>query len=349
MSKPLVVETVEAHAQGEGGRVITNMAHLVKGETMKERYDYCVDNLDWFRYAMLHEPRGYPALCGVFILPPVNDGSDFGIIVLEQGGFTAMSGSNTMCAVTAALETGIVPITGPETMVTIDTAVGTISVLARCVDGKVVDVSIRNVPAFSVYINKMIEVPEYGTIPVDLVFGGQFFAQTDIANVGLEIKPENAKAITRAGAAIKYSVNSQWTFEHPLNPSINSVGITMLHNGDRAPGKQAQNSAVLTSDNLSAEPETWKGMLDRSPCGTGTSARMSGLYSRGQLELGEEFAHMSTLGTKFYGTLSDPTKIGDYDAVTPTIRGSAWVTGKATWVIDPTDPFPEGYTLGDIW
>ena len=349
MSAPLVVETVEAHAQGEGGRVITNMAHLVKGDTMKERYDYCVAHLDWFRWAMLHEPRGYPALCGVFILPAVNEGSDFGIIVLEQGGFTAMSGSNTMCAVTAALETGIIPITGPEMTVTIDTAVGTISVLARIENGKVLDVAIRNVPAFSVYINKMIDVPEYGTIPVDLVFGGQFFAQTDIANVGLEIKPENAKAITRAGAAIKYAVNSQWTFEHPLNPSINSVGITMLHNGDRAPGKQAQNSAVLTSDSLSADPETWKGMLDRSPCGTGTSARMSGLYSRGQLALGEEFAHMSTLGTKFYGSLSDPTKVGEYDAVIPTIRGSAWVTGTAKWVIDPTDPFPQGYTLGDIW
>ena len=209
MAEKLIIETIEAHAEGEGGRVITNMAHLVKGATMNERFDYCEANLDWFRHAILHEPRGYPALCAVFILPPVNAGSDFGIIVLEQGGFTAMSGSNTMCAVTAALEKGIVKMQEPETTVTIDTAVGTISVLARCKDGKVLDVAIRNVPAFTVYIDKMVEVPEYGPIPVDLVFGGQFFAQTNIANVGLEIKPENAKAITRAGAAIKFAVNQQ--------------------------------------------------------------------------------------------------------------------------------------------
>jgi proline racemase len=349
MAEKLIIETIEAHAEGEGGRVITNMAHLVKGETMKERFDYCEANLDWFRHAILHEPRGYPALCAVFILPAVNEGSDFGIIVLEQGGFTAMSGSNTMCAVTAALEKGIVKMQEPETTVTIDTAVGTISVLARCKDGKVLDVAIRNVPAFTVYIDKIVDVPEYGPIPVDLVFGGQFFAQTNIANVGLEIKPENAKAITRAGAAIKFAVNQQLQFEHPENPSINKVGIVILHNGDREPGKQARNSAVLTGDNLTADPETWKGMLDRSPCGTGTSARMSGLYTRGQLAIGEEFSHMSFLGTKFFGQVNDPTKIGQYEAVVPTIRGSAWVTGVATWEIDPTDPFQTGYTLGDIW
>jgi proline racemase len=237
----------------------------------------------------------------------------------------------------------------PETTVTIDTAVGTISVLARCKDGKVLDVSIRNVPAFTVYIDKVVDVPEYGPIPIDLVFGGQFFAQTNIANVGLEIKPENAKAITRAGAAIKFAVNQQLTFAHPENPSINKVGIVILHNGDREQGKQAQNSAVLTGDNLTADPQTWKGMLDRSPCGTGTCGRMSGLYTRGQLALGEEFSHMSFLGTKFYGQVNDPTKIGQYEGVVPTIRGSAWVTGVSTWEIDPTDPFQTGYTLGDIW
>jgi proline racemase len=158
------LESVEVHAEGEPGRVITNAAGLVHGATMAERYDHCQRNLEWLRMALLREPRGYPGLCAVFLLPPVNPGSDFGIVVLEQGGFTPMSGSNTMCAVTAALENGIVPITGPEVEITIDTAVGTVKAIAHTEGRKVLSVTVVNVPAFVVGLDTPLQVPEFGTV-----------------------------------------------------------------------------------------------------------------------------------------------------------------------------------------
>ncbi|KHK99050.1 hypothetical protein LK09_08075 [Microbacterium mangrovi] len=348
------METIEVHAEGEPGRVIPNADRFVVGETMAERFDYCVRELDGLRGLLLREPRGYPATCGVFLLPPVNAGSDFGIVVLEQGGFTPMSGSNTICAVTAAVETGIVPVRGAETEVVIDTAVGIVRATAHLEerDGrvKVRSVTVVNVPAFAVEIDRMLTVREFGDIRVDVVFGGQYFVQLDIAQLGIDLKPENAKRITRAAALVKLAALEQVAVRHPVNPAIDRVAMIMLHNGDRKPGKQAQNANVLTSAPIVADrEESWTGVLDRSPCGTGTSARMAALHARGQLGLGEDFSHRSIIGSEFIGRLVGETRVGDYHAVLPTITGRGWVSGRAVWELDPTDPYREGYTVGDIW
>lgn len=344
------VDTIEVHAEGEPGRVIPNAARFVKGETMAERFDYCVSELHGLRRLLLREPRGYPATCGVFLLPPVSEGADFGMIVLEQGGFTPMSGSNTICAVTAALETGIIPMHEPETEVIIDTAIGVVRATAHVERGKVTSVTVANVPSFAVKIDAPLEVPEYGRLLVDVVFGGQYFVQLDVAQLGLELKPENAKKLTRAGALIKMAALDQLTVQHPTNPSINSIAMVLMHNGDRVPGKQAQNANVLTSAPIDPErEESWTGVLDRSPCGTGTSARMAALHARGQLGLHEKFSHHSIIGTEFIGELVGETEFAGRPAVLPTISGRGWITGHATWTLDPSDPFREGYTLGDIW
>ena len=350
MSERMVIETVDVHAAGEPGRIITNMGHLVKGDTMAQRFAYATKELNWLRHTVLREPRGYPAMCAAMVMPPVSPEADFGMIVLEQANFTAMSGSNTMCTVTAVLETGIVPMQEPITKVVIDTAVGQIHVTAECKAGKVVSVSIDNVPAWVVELDRIIDVPEYGKIPVDIIFGGQFFAQTDISNVGLEVDPNRGKEITRAGAAIKAAINAELTLTHPENPTLTYVNLVLMHNGDRAPGKQARNATVLTS----GEPDlkntaTWAGTLDRSPCGTGTSARMAGLYARGQLSVDEPFSHKSILDTEFIGTIRGETEYFGMPAILPTIKGPAWVTGTAKWTVDPTDPFQNGYRLTDIW
>ncbi|MBU8865747.1 proline racemase family protein [Paenarthrobacter aromaticivorans] len=350
LSGKLVLDAIEVHAEGEPGRILTSAASLVKGGTMVERLQYCKENLDWLRRLMLHEPRGYPGLCSVILLPPVNEGSDFGIVVLEQGGFTPMSGSNTICAVTAVLEQGIVPVRGPETVVTIDTAVGVVTAVARVEGGKVLSVTVVNVPAFVVELDHPLQVPEYGTVPVDVVFGGQFFAQARVADLGLELHPDNGKELARAGALIKMAALEQIHPIHPENPAIAGVNLVMLHTGDRVAGRQDRNTVVLSNGKLvPSDPSTWTGALDRSPCGTGTSARMAALHARGQLAVGEDFSHHSIIGSEFIGRLTGTTTVGRREAVLPTITGRGWVTGTSQWVLDPTDPFPTGYTVGDIW
>ena len=344
------LDAIEVHAEGEPGRVITNAAGLVEGDTMAERLAFCRAQLEWLRRAILREPRGYPGLCAVLLLPPVDPGSDFGIVVLEQGGFTPMSGSNTMCAVTAAVETGIVPITGPETPVTIDTAVGTVHAVAHVAGDKVASVTIANVPSFVVDLDVPLRVEGFGEVPADIVFGGQFFAQARAADLALELDPENGKALARAGALLKLAATEQVEVRHPLNPAIDHVNLVMLHDGDRAAGRPSRNTVVLTNGRLdAADPSTWTGALDRSPCGTGTSARMAALHARGQLAIGEDFVHRSIIGSEFIGRLTAETDVAGRAAVMPTVTGRAWITGRAQWTLDPTDPFPEGYTVGDIW
>lgn len=347
----IALDAIEVHAEGEPGRILTSAAGLVQGETMAERLQYCKDNLDWLRRLMLHEPRGYPGLCAVILLPAVNEGSDFGIVVLEQGGFTPMSGSNAICAVTAALEEGLVPVRGPETVVTIDTAVGVVQAVAKVHEGKVISVTVVNVPAFVVELDFPLVVPEFGTVPVDIVFGGQFFAQAKAADLGLELHPDNGKELARAGALIKMAALEQIQCVHPDNPLISGINLVMLHTGDRAPGQQDRNTVVLSNGKLVPnDPSTWTGALDRSPCGTGTCARMVALNARGQLAIGEDFSHHSIIGSEFIGRLTGTTTTtGGRLAVLPTVTGRGWVTGRSQWVLDPTDPFPTGYTVGDIW
>jgi proline racemase len=350
VSTRIAIEAIEVHAEGEPGRVITSAAELVRGSTMAERFDYCRAELDPLRQLILHEPRGYPALCAIFVLPPVNPGSDFGMIVVEQGGFTPMSGSNSICAVTAMLESGRVPMVEPVTEVAIDTAVGIVRAQAVVSGGKVRSVTVRNVPSFVVALDLPLQVPGYGTVPADIAFGGQFFIQARAADLGLDLDPDRGREITRAGALLKIAARQQVTVRHPINPAIDVINLVMLHSGDRSPDHDDRNAVVVSNGVLRADdPRTWTGALDRSPCGTGTCARMAALYARGQLAIGEKFAHRSILGSEFVGELTGITTVGPYSAVLPTITGSAWVTGYSRWLLDDTDPYPAGYTIGDIW
>jgi proline racemase len=350
MSTVLTLEAIEVHAEGEPGRVITSAAELVRGSTMVERFDYCRAELEPVRQLILHEPRGYPGLCAVFILPPVSPGSDFGMIVLEQGGFTPMSGSNSICAVTAVLESGWLPMVEPVTDVTIDTAVGTVQAQAVVSGAKVRSVTVRNVAAFVIALDLPLSVPEFGTVPVDIAFGGQFFVQARAADLGLTLDPDRGREIARAGALLKIAARDQVPVRHPVNPAIDAINLVMLHTGDRSPDHEDRNTVVLSNGVLRADdPRTWTGALDRSPCGTGTCARMAALHARGQLAIGERFSHRSILGSEFIGELTGTTTVGSFPAVLPTITGTAWVTGHSRWVLDDTDPYPAGYTVGDIW
>jgi proline racemase len=322
----------------------------VRGDTMAERLAYCRENLDWLRELVLHEPRGYPALCAVLILPPVTPGADFGMVVLEQGGFTPMSGSNTMCAVAGAVAAGLVTPTGTVLDVTVDTAVGAVTARAEVRDGRVVAVTVANVPAYVVELDTPLEVPTLGTVPVDVVFGGQFFVQAAAADCGVELDPACARDLVRVGALLRIAARRQVDVRHPLHPDIAGVSLVMLHSGPPRSAEPARNAVVLTSDPLdAARPETWTGILDRSPCGTGTCGRMAALHARGQLAIGAEFTHRSIIGSRFTGRLSGVTHVAGVPAVRPVIMGRTWVTGHARWTLEPDDPYRRGYTLPDIW
>ncbi|QOV33179.1 proline racemase family protein [Streptomyces ferrugineus] len=344
------IHAIDVHAEGEPGRVLIGSHLHVKGATMAERLQYCEKHLDDLRRLLLREPRGYPALCGALVLPPADPAADFGLVVLEQGGFRPMSGSNLICAVTALVETGAVTVSEPVTDLTVDTAVGLVRVRAEVSGGRARRVTFANVPAFAVALDHVLDLPEYGRVPVDIVFGGQFFVQARAADLGLVVEPGAAKQLARAGAVLRTAAQQQFPVAHPLNPDINEIALTMIHGPSPTPGVSGRNTVVLPNGPVDlADPATWTGSLDRSPCGTGTCARMAALHARGELPLNTPFVHESVIGTTFTGTLLDTAQVGPYQAVLPTISGRGWITGFNQYVLDDTDPFPYGYTLGDLW
>ena len=353
--------SIEAHAEGEPGRVIVDVDDLVPGDTIEERFAYASEHLHGFRRLVLHEPRGYPGLCAVLALTPSDPRADVAIIVMEQGAFTPMSGSNTICTVTSLLETGRIPMVEPMTTVTLETAVGLVTVDAQCAGGRVTAVTIKNVPAVAVHLGVPLEIPvdprvepgaQWGqtrTVPVDVAFGGQFFVLARAEDLGVGFEPSDVPALQSIGSRLKLAVNRQYPVAHPLNPGIDSINLVMITGPSPGPGIDGRNAMVMPTDKLSDDPATWTGALDRSPCGTGTCARMACMQARGELAIDEPFVHMGMLGTTFTGRLIGQTKVGDYPAVLPTITGRGWVTGRSEWVLDESDPFPEGYTIGDIW
>ncbi|MFD4599410.1 proline racemase family protein [Streptomyces sp. NPDC058464] len=348
--QPRRIHAIDVHAEGEPGRVLIGSHLHVRGATMAERLEYCEKHLDELRRLLLREPRGYPALCGALILPPADPAADFGLVVLEQGGFRPMSGSNLICAVTALVETGAVPVTEPVTELTVDTAVGLVRVRADIENGKATRVTFANVPAFAVALDHVLELPEYGLVPVDIVFGGQFYVQARAADLGVRLDPSAAKELTRAGSVLRTAAQQQFPVAHPVNPGIDEISLAMLHGPSPSPGISGRNTVVLPNGEVDlGDPSTWTGTLDRSPCGTGTSGRMAALHARGQLPLDSPFVHESIIGTTFTGTLLSETRIGPYEAVLPTISGRGWITAFSEYVLDDTDPFPYGYTLGDLW
>jgi proline racemase len=283
-------------------------------------------------------------------MPPVTVEADVAIVILEQGGFRPMSGSNTMCAVTALLETGALPMSAPETRVRIDTAAGLVEATARVEGTKVRDVQVRNVPSWVESLDTRIEVPEYGAVLADIAYGGQFYVQAPAAALGVELGAANAPRIVRAGAALLAAAREQLTVKHPTDLDLSHISLVMLHGPATDPGVSARNSVILPTGTLDPfRPETWRGVLDRSPCGTGTSARMACLHARGELSLDVPFVHQGVTGTTFEGRLHERVDFHGRDAVVPSIRGRAWISGYNQLVLHPDDPFPRGFTLGDIW
>ncbi len=345
-----MIQAIDLHAGGEPGRVIVGGVLDVPGRSMFEKMQHLATHGDDLRKRMLREPRGYPAANCNLILPPTRAEADAGFVIMEQVEYPGMSGTNTICVTTALIETGMVPAVEPVTKLVLESPAGLVTVHAEVRDGKVRGVTFENVPAFAVHVNQPIEVPQLGTISVDVAYGGMFYVIAEAAALGVELTPGNAGAVVRAGEMVKAAAREQLPVTHPDNPEISGITIGVVSGPPTQPNATLKNAAVVSTGTLDWDrPETWTGALDRSPCGTGTSAKMAALHAKGELGLNEDFHHEGILGTIFTGRLVRGAKVGDYDAVIPTIRGQAWVTGLASYVLDPDDPFPNGFTVGDIW
>jgi proline racemase len=345
-----LVTAVEVHAGGEPGRVIVGGVIDVPGETIFAKMRYLAERRDELRTRMLREPRGYPGLCCNLVLPPTHPDADAGFVIMEQTEYPAMSGSNTICVTTALLETGILPMREPITELTLEAPAGLIRVRADCRDGKVTGVTFENVPAFAVHLDAPLEVPGIGTLAVDVAFGGMFYVIAEAADVGLALTPDEGRDIVRIGETIKLAAQEQLPAVHPENPEFASVTVAQFSAPPTRPGAALKNTVVISTGQPSWDrPSSFTGVLDRSACGTGTCAKMAALYAKSRLGLGEDFVHESILGTTFTGCLLRETQVGPYDAVVPTITGQAWIYGLSQYVLDPTDPFPDGFTVGDLW
>jgi len=345
-----MIQAVDAHAAGEHGRVIVGGVLDVPGGSMFEKMQWLQANADDLRLRMLREPRGYPAANCNLVLPPTRPEADAGYVIMEQVEYPGMSGTNTMCTVTVLLETGMLPMREPVTHLTLETPAGLIAVRADCENGKVKAVTFRNVPAFATHLDAPVEVPELGTVTVDVAYGGMFYVIADAEPFGLRLSPDEGRDIVRITEMIKAAANEQLPVVHPEQPGFAGITIGQLSGPAHDPGNSRRNVVTVSTGKLDwSKPSTWTGAIDRSPCGTGTCAKMAILHAKGQLRLDEDFRHEGILGTVFTGRLVETTRLGVYEAVVPTLTGSAWITGFASYVVDPEDPFPDGYTVGDIW
>ncbi|MFI6638154.1 proline racemase family protein [Streptomyces sp. NPDC050504] len=329
-----VYHAVDSHTEGMPTRVITGGVGVIPGATMAERRMHFIEHLDHLRTLLMYEPRGHASMSGAILQPPTRPDADYGVLYIEVSGLLPMCGHGTIGVATVLVETGMVPVTEPVTRVRLDTPAGLVSVDVRVEDGAAKSVTFTNVPAFNVALGRKIDVPDYGTVTYDLAFGGNFYAFVELDDLGLPFDRAHKQELLAAGLAVMDAINASADRPvHPENPDFAGVKHVYL----AAPGSDAQRSRHA----MAIHP----GWFDRSPCGTGTSARMAQLHARGELPIGRDFVNESFIGTEFTGRLVEETEVAGLPAVVPTITGRAWITGTAQYFLDPDDPFPGGFLL----
>ena len=328
------IHAVDSHTAGEATRVVVGGVPKIPGKNMPEKKQWLEDNLDYLRTAIMLEPRGHKDMFGSILTQPTVDEADYGIIFMDGGGYLNMCGHGTIGAMTVAVETGMVPVTEPVTKVVQEAPAGLIHGQVFVEDGKAKKVSFTNVPAFLYKKDQEVELPGYGKIRFDISFGGSFFAIVKAEQVGLEIVPENAAKLQDLGIQLRDIINKEIPVQHPELPHIHSVDLVEWWSKTETKGATLKNCVVFG-----------QGQVDRSPCGTGTSAKMATLFAKGELKMGEKFFYESILGTIFEGEILGKAKVGEYDAVIPQITGSAYITGFNHFVIDETDPVKYGFIL----
>ncbi len=334
-----VIHVVSCHAEGEVGDVIVGGVAPPPGETIWEQSRFIATDQK-LRNLMLNEPRG-----GVFrhinlLVPPKNPKAQMGWIIMEPEDTPPMSGSNSICVSTVLLETGIIAMEEPETKMILEPPGGLIEVVARCKAGKVTMVTVRNVPSFVDKTGASLEVEGIGTLTVDTAYGGDSFVIVDAESLGFKLTADEARDLVEAGIKITNAANDQLGFYHPENPDWSHISFCQL----TAPLIK-ENDSLLGRNTVVIQP----GKLDRSPTGTGCSARMALLHHQGLLKPGDQYIGESIIGSRFHCTIDSLTRVGERQAIYPLISGQAWITGTHQHILDPTDPWPEGYRIADTW
>ncbi|MEP7034653.1 MAG: proline racemase family protein [Dermatophilaceae bacterium] len=322
---------VDSHTEGMPTRVITGGMGVIPGATMNDKRLYFMENLDHIRLFLMNEPRGHAAMSGAILQAPTRDDADWGVVYIEASGCLPMCVHGTIGVATVLVETGMVEILEPVTTIRLDTPAGLVIARVAVSGGHADSVTIENVPSYSVRLDDTVEVPGLGTVPYSLAFGGNFYAMVELDAVGLKFERRGQHEILAAGLAIMDAINAT---NPPHHPEIE--GIDHCHHVEFiAPGSTAQHSRNAMA--------IYPGWFDRSPCGTGTSARMAELWARGELTLDQDFVNESFIGSTFTGRVIAETTVADKPAITTTITGRAWVTGIGQYLLDPTDPFPAGF------
>ncbi len=332
------LHVVCAHAAGEVGKVITGGVLDVPGKTMLEKMRHLNQVDDSLRRFTVQEPRGSSQITVNLLLPPTRPDADAAFVPMQADSCHGMSGSNAMCVTTVLLETGILPMQEPETTVVLDTPSGLVTATADCFNGKCVKVSLDFMPAFALHLDHVLMVPGLGTIRVDIAFGGDFFVLIDAQALDLEILPEKARELVDIGTKIYHAAVEQVPVQHPMIPELNRIGYAMFCDSVNGRPLELRSGTVMLP-----------GRMDRSPCGTGSAARLAVLHARESLEIGKKIRHRSIIDSVFDLEITGVTRVGDYPAVLPRISGSAWIYAVCQYGVDPSDPYPLGYMLSDTW
>ena len=328
-----VLHAVDSHTEGMPTRVVVGGVGVVPGATMAERRVHLMEHMDDLRTLLMYEPRGHAAMSGAILQPPSRPDADWGVLYIEVTGCLPMCGHGTIGVATVLVETGMVEVTEPVTTIRLDVPAGLVVAEVAVEDGEARSVTIRNVPSFAYGLDLVVEVPGIGRVTYDMAFGGNFYAIVESEALGVEFSRDNADAIKDVAMRLMAAINEADSPVHPNDPSIRGCKHVQV----LAPGSTAQHSrhAMVISP----------GWFDRSPCGTGTSARMAQLHARGELPLDTDFINESFIGTHFVGRLVEETRVGDFPAVVPTITGRAWITATAQYMLSDDDPFPAGFLL----
>ncbi|MDX6376743.1 MAG: hypothetical protein QOE98_1046 [Gaiellaceae bacterium] len=328
---------VEVHAEGEQGTCFLGGVFEVPGATMRDKLHHINDIDDSLRRFLCFEPRGRPQTSANLVFESTDPEAHAGFVILQPDRAHAMSGSNTICVVTALIETGAVPITGPETPVVLETAAGLVRTIATCRDGRCERVTLDGVPSFVDALDVPLEVPGFGVVHVDVAYGGCYYLLADSAQFGLRLERDRARAVVEAGQAVYAAARDTIRVQHPTVPEIDFISYVMLTGDDDPAAGRLRGATVLS------------GRIDRSPCGTGNAARLACMSARGQAGPGARFTATSLIDSEFAVELVGATTVGDRPAILPRISGRGFVVGSRTSAVDPNDPYPLGYALSDLW
>lgn len=330
-------QTVDLHVEGEPLRIIVDGLPEIKGNTQLERRAYCMEHLDHLREVLMYEPRGHHGMYGCIITPPAKETSDFGVLFMHNEGWSTMCGHGIIAVVTMGIETGRFHVNSGENRFVIDSPAGEVIAFAEVEEDRVVSVSFENVPSF--VLKKQIDIVlDDQTIKADVSFGGAFYAIVNSADLGLQVTKKDLPKLQKWGTKIKNNIENTWDIVHPLEQGLTGIYGVIFSDQPVKPEADLRNVTIFADE-----------QVDRSPCGTGTSARLASLYAHGEIDENGQFVHECITDGQFTGKMLGKTTVGEMEAVIPLVSGAAYITGFHQFVVDPFDPLPKGFLLEEIY